>query len=369
MTQNVSTGNATYPILLCPTADATANQGAKTGIFGANVKVNPSTAGLYFSIGGGIYCIGTKSTYKMISFIDNTADTYGNGIAIGGGGAVILGGGEAATNIQTEISSGGDEVAIIASDGAVKVYTNVQSNKTTLSTFNTDGTFTPKTSGSIASGNANAVTGGTVYNYVATVQRTLASIPNKVVEKNISVAFSGLAAQSKTKLKRLVALNDQDCAVVTSASSHEFCQTNKGLMSFDTSIPNIHVHGSPSNGNGSSGYKISTSTSIGSELKNQLVFCDTTGLNKAWINAVGGGGVHVSITATGKKMYYPVTTYVSAYSYYYVSELKTVYEYKITGTVAGKISLSDGTNAADFNATAYSLDASGTWQIPVVNTA
>lgn len=44
MTQNVSTTNATYPILLVATADATANQGAKTGIFGSGVKVNPSTS-------------------------------------------------------------------------------------------------------------------------------------------------------------------------------------------------------------------------------------------------------------------------------------------------------------------------------------
>ena len=43
MTQNVSTTNATYPVLLCATADATANQGAKTGIFAKSVKVNPST--------------------------------------------------------------------------------------------------------------------------------------------------------------------------------------------------------------------------------------------------------------------------------------------------------------------------------------
>ena len=46
MTQNVSTTNATYPLLACPTADATANQGAKTGIFGSGVKVNPSTSQL-----------------------------------------------------------------------------------------------------------------------------------------------------------------------------------------------------------------------------------------------------------------------------------------------------------------------------------
>lgn len=46
MTQNISSANATYPVLLCPTANATANQGAKTGIFASNVKVNPSTGSL-----------------------------------------------------------------------------------------------------------------------------------------------------------------------------------------------------------------------------------------------------------------------------------------------------------------------------------
>ena len=44
VTQNVSTTNSTYPILLCATANATANQGAKTSIFGSGVKVNPSTS-------------------------------------------------------------------------------------------------------------------------------------------------------------------------------------------------------------------------------------------------------------------------------------------------------------------------------------
>ena len=43
MTQNVSTTNSTYPVLLCATANATTNQGAKTGIFAKGVKINPST--------------------------------------------------------------------------------------------------------------------------------------------------------------------------------------------------------------------------------------------------------------------------------------------------------------------------------------
>lgn len=44
VTQNVSTANATYPILATPTADANANQGAKTSIFASGVKINPSTS-------------------------------------------------------------------------------------------------------------------------------------------------------------------------------------------------------------------------------------------------------------------------------------------------------------------------------------
>ena len=44
VTQNKSTTNSTYPVLLCPTADASADQGAKTSIFAAGVKVNPSTS-------------------------------------------------------------------------------------------------------------------------------------------------------------------------------------------------------------------------------------------------------------------------------------------------------------------------------------
>jgi len=44
VTQNKSTTNATYPILLTPTADASTNQGEKTAIFAAGVKVNPSTS-------------------------------------------------------------------------------------------------------------------------------------------------------------------------------------------------------------------------------------------------------------------------------------------------------------------------------------
>ena len=46
VTQNVSTTAARYPVLLCPTADASANQGAKTSIFTNKLLMNPSTGEL-----------------------------------------------------------------------------------------------------------------------------------------------------------------------------------------------------------------------------------------------------------------------------------------------------------------------------------
>ena len=54
VTQNVSSTNGTYPILLCPTADATTNQGEKTSIFASGVKVNPSTSTISATFSGNL---------------------------------------------------------------------------------------------------------------------------------------------------------------------------------------------------------------------------------------------------------------------------------------------------------------------------
>ena len=81
---------------------------------------------------GNISYQGTKAAYEMIRFIDNKSDTYGNGIAIGGGGATIIGGGESSTFCQNSyIGTGGDEKLILANDGAIDFYTNCQNNSTT----------------------------------------------------------------------------------------------------------------------------------------------------------------------------------------------------------------------------------------------
>ena len=75
--------------------------------------------------------IGSKATYSMIRFIDNTSDNYGNGISIGGGGSTVIGAGESA---MSYITNGGDERLFLLSDGAINIEAggNTISNRTGL---------------------------------------------------------------------------------------------------------------------------------------------------------------------------------------------------------------------------------------------
>ncbi len=70
--------------------------------------------------------IGSQSTQNMIKFINNTRDPYGNGIAIGGGGLTIIGSGKSSDVIMSQHSSGGDKNMIIAGDGNIDFYSNLQ---------------------------------------------------------------------------------------------------------------------------------------------------------------------------------------------------------------------------------------------------
>lgn len=77
---------------------------------------------------GDISYKGSKSTYKMIKFIDNTADTYGNGIGIGGGGLTVVGGGESVDAfIESDTTTAGDERLVLCNDSGIDFYTNCQS--------------------------------------------------------------------------------------------------------------------------------------------------------------------------------------------------------------------------------------------------
>ena len=92
---------------------------------------------------GNISYRGSKATYKMIEFIDNSSDEYGNGIAIGGGGLTIIGGGESADVVKSTSTRGSDERLILANDGAIDIYTNCQNgiDKATHITIDNTGLY------------------------------------------------------------------------------------------------------------------------------------------------------------------------------------------------------------------------------------
>lgn len=113
---------------------------------------------------GNIGYTGTKASCIMIRFIDNTSDAYGNGIAIGGGGATIVGGGEAANVCGELLSSGGDERLILANDNGIDIYTNCQNGTSSAThvTIDANGVYSGTASSAYTiknQGNATAITG------------------------------------------------------------------------------------------------------------------------------------------------------------------------------------------------------------------
>lgn len=103
-------------------------------------------ANTYLKLSGGamtgnIRYKGSKNTFDMITFVDNNADTYGNGICIGGGGLTIIGGGESASEALKQHTYGGDENMIVANDVAIDFFSNVQNgwNSRKVGSFDTSG--------------------------------------------------------------------------------------------------------------------------------------------------------------------------------------------------------------------------------------
>ena len=110
---------------------AAPNGAAGTASFRKLVSADiPDLSGKYLPLAGGamtgnISYTGTKSTQAMIRFIDNTVDTYGNGICIGGNGLTVVGGGESGPALITAAGlAGGDENLYLTSDNSIFFYTN-----------------------------------------------------------------------------------------------------------------------------------------------------------------------------------------------------------------------------------------------------
>ena len=81
---------------------------------------NPATEGIYYA--------GSKSTTRMIRFLDNSSSTDGNGIIIGGAGYVGIGSGESGDQSYSGGGySAGSETLVLSSDGDIRLLPTQQS--------------------------------------------------------------------------------------------------------------------------------------------------------------------------------------------------------------------------------------------------
>ena len=93
-----------------------------TGYFKSNLKVD----GKLIMTGNIAYTNGTNQ-YDVIKFV--TGDVNGAGLVLGGGGVVIIGSGESASNFQGSSGAnvaGSTETTYITSDNGIEFYTNCQ---------------------------------------------------------------------------------------------------------------------------------------------------------------------------------------------------------------------------------------------------
>ncbi len=105
---------------------------------------NPIANNMYLPTAGGtmtgdISYKGSKSTFSMIRFLDNTTDAHGNGISIGGGGLTIIGGGESATTMQNTFANADVENMLVCNDWSIDFYTNVNSGASAAKHYWMDG--------------------------------------------------------------------------------------------------------------------------------------------------------------------------------------------------------------------------------------
>lgn len=241
---------------------------------------------------GNISYRGSKATYKMIEFIDNSSDAYGNGIAIGGGGLTIIGGGESADVVKSTSTTGGDERLILANDGAIDIYTNCQNgiDKATHITIDNTGLY----SGTAAKANSvpwSGVTGkpssytpsshthtvsqisdfGT-HVYDATISRTANTVLAAPNGKAGSASFRALVAAdipsiTKSKITDFPSsLPASDVYAWAKASSKPSYSWGEITGKPGTFTPSSHTHNyagsSSAGGSANSAVKLTTARSI-----------------------------------------------------------------------------------------------------------
>ena len=278
---------------------------------------------------GNISYRGSKATYKMIEFIDNSSDEYGNGIAIGGGGLTIIGGGESADVVKSTSTRGGDERLILANDGAIDIYTNCQNgiDKATHITIDNTGLY----SGTAAKANSvpwSGVTGkpssytpsshthtvsqisdfGT-HVYDATISRTANTVLAAPNGKAGSASFRALVATdipSITKSKIIdfpSSLPASDVYAWAKASSKPSYSWSEITSKPSTFTPASHTHAY---------IPLSGGTITGSIIRSS---------GGSWISA--RNNVAVRGTATGKDLWNPVVGQATPNGYWTIGNLSS----------------------------------------------
>ena len=103
-------------------------------MYGRNLTISGNNNGISFT--------GTKATQQMIKFIDAN-DEWGHGIVIGGGGLTILGSGEAANTLFSNVgATGATETTYISSDNTIEFLATQQNGYDVSAHFTmTDGRF------------------------------------------------------------------------------------------------------------------------------------------------------------------------------------------------------------------------------------
>jgi len=282
---------------------------------------------------------GTKQTYAMIKFKDNTNDTYGNGIIIGGGGLTIIGGGESADTVSAQYSSGGDESMIIANDGAVTILSNVNNGYASrkIFTFGTNGVLTadgfsgPLTgnvtgncSGSSGSCTGNAATATTATKLgTSTVGGTTtpiylnAGVPTALsytIAK--SVPSDAVFTDTNTKVTQTATSTNADYEVLFSATADNTTRT-EGARKYS------NLKFNPSTGN------LQATQLNGVAIGSSPKFTDTnttytiaTGDNNGQIKVTPSGGTayNVGVKGLGTAAYTASTAYASSsHSHNYIT--------------------------------------------------
>lgn len=195
-------------------------------------------ANTYLKLSGGamtgnIRYKGSKSTYDMITFVDNNADMSGNGICIGGGGLTIIGGGESANAVLSQQTSGGDEYMIVANDAAIDFFSNLQNgwNSCKAGSFDTSGYWNGAGFKKDNSSDSYVLLGGGGHKAISSLSVNYASSAGSAS----SVAWSNVSGRP-TKVSQFT----NDTGYITSSGS---CAYATSAGNADT-VDGYHVNGS-----------------------------------------------------------------------------------------------------------------------------